>query len=319
MAKDYYEVLGVPRSASVKEIRQAFRRLARKYHPDVNPGDKTSETKFKEINEAHEVLSDKESRRKYDQFGENWKHAGQFQDAGRGPYRRTTQAESDLWGDPRNFGSDAVFGRFFGGRSTRRQRRPPVEHPVEVTLEEAYTGATKLVEVTGLETCPVCKGAGLLQERLCVACGGSGTTTRTRRLEVKIPPGVDNGSKIKIPSPSGADILLKVSLKSHKGFERKGKNLNSYLSVPLYETVLGGEIEVSTLKGKVVLKVPPETQNGRTFRLQGQGMPSLKSGETKGDLYVTVQVLLPADLSDEEKHLFEDLKALRKNGVDGHD
>ncbi len=319
MAKDYYEILGVPRNAPEKEIRQAFRKQARKHHPDLNPGDKTAEAKFKEINEAHEVLSNPESRRKYNQFGENWKHADQFQRARQGPFTRSTRTGTGVDDSLFDFDLGSIFDRFTGGRPPRARRRSSVEHPVEVTLEEAFSGGARLLEIPALETCKTCNGSGRAQNRFCVVCGGTGSTAKTRRLEVKIPPGVNNGSSIKIPGGSGENIILKVSVRPHKRFERKGKDLNTQVSVDLYDAILGGEAEVTTLNGKVMLKLPPETKNGRTFRLKGQGMPGLKKDEGRGDLYATVEVVLPANLSEEERHVFEELSALRKKGeeVDG--
>lgn len=317
MAKDYYETLGVPRNASEKEIRQAFRKQARKHHPDLNPGDKTAEAKFKGINEAHEVLSNPESRRKYNQFGENWKHADQLQRARQGPFTRSARTGTGF--DDSLFDLGSVFDRFTGGRPPRTRRRSSVEYPVEVTLEEAFSGGARLLEVPTLETCETCNGSGRALNRLCVVCGGTGSTARTRRLEVKIPPGVNSGSSIRIPGSSGESIILKITVRPHKRFERKGKDLTTRVSVDLYDAILGGEAEVTTLNGKVMLKLPPETKNGRTFRLKGQGMPGLKKDEERGDLYATVEVVLPTDLSQEERHVFEELSALRKKGdaVDG--
>ncbi len=147
-----------------------------------------------------------------------------------------------------------------------------------------------------------------------MVCGGTGSTARTRRLEGKIPPGEDNGSSIRIPGSAGEHIILKVTVRPHKRVERKGKDLTTRVSVDLYDAILGGEAEVTTLNGKVMLNLPPETRNGRTFRLKGQGMPGLKKDEGRGDLYATVEVVLPMDLSEEERHVFEELSALRKKG-----
>ena len=291
--KDYYSLLGVPRSATDKDIKQAYRRLARKYHPDVNPGDKQAEAKFKEINEAYEVLSDPEKRKKYDQFGDKWQYADQFAGAGastRGPGGYTTTdfggfgGFSDL-GDFSGTGFGSLFDELFrsaGGASTRTSTRThprEITQPVEITLEEAYQGTKRLIQLDG------------------------------RRLEVVIPPGVDTGSRIRIPTDQG-DIYLEVSVKEHPRFQRKGDDLYTEVEVPLLTAVLGGEAQVPTLSGKrLSLKIPPETQNGTTIRLAGQGMP--KKGGARGDLYAKVKVVLPTGLSAEEKRLFEELKRIR--------
>ena len=297
MAKSYYDILGVKRDASEKDVRQSYRRLARKYHPDVNPGDKAAEVAFKEINEAHEVLSDPEKRQKYDRFGENWKHADQF---ARGRERPGAgQFTWDQGGEPflgrEGPDMDDILGEFLGSRgfgrtSTRSRRRVRLEQAVEVTLEEAFNGTTRIVQmVSGLQ-------------------GGS------RRLEVKIPPGVDNGSRIRVlhEGASSGDVLyLVVSVLPHAQFERRGDNLYTKVDVPLVDAVLGGEVEVPTLTDKVILTIPPETQNGRSFRLSGKGMPHLGSPQTTGSMYVTAQLSIPSDLSEKEKELFRELRAIR--------
>ena len=299
MAKDYYDILGVKKNASDKEVRQAYRRLARKHHPDVNRSDPASEQRFKEVNEAYQVLSDPESRRKYDRYGENWKYADRIAQeeaaAGRrGPftsiYRGGGQAPEDLLnlnlGDA---GLGDLFGEFFGRRtSTRPRRQQRLEQSVEVTLEEAYQGATRVLTLTNPD--------------------GS-----QRRLEVKVPPGVDTGSRVRI-SPDGqqgTEVTLVVTVQPHRIFQRKGRDLHTEVSVPLYDAFLGGEIQVPTLKGRVALTVPPETQNGKVFRLSGQGMPLLDKPDVKGDLLATVKVTLPQKLSEEEQGLIRHLKELR--------
>ncbi|MFC1870038.1 DnaJ C-terminal domain-containing protein [Chloroflexota bacterium] len=295
--KDYYNILGVNRSANEREIKQAYRKLARRYHPDVNPGDKSAEAKFKEINGAYEVLSDKESREKYDQFGDQWQYADQVKQA--------RQQQAPFWGSSRggdnvrfSFGNDdlsSLFGDLFrrsGGTTRRRQAYPrrgqDVEYPVEVTLEEAYNGASRLISFDG---------------------GG--------RIEAKIPPGVQTGSRVRLAGKGGqgrggasGDLYLVVSVKPHPHFERKDDDLHVEVAVPLTVVVLGGEVPVPSLKGVVMLKIPPETQNGRVFRLVGKGMPHLGKS-SHGDLHAKVKVALPANLSPQEKKLFEQLKELR--------
>jgi DnaJ-class molecular chaperone len=301
-AQDYYQILGVGRGAAQKDVKQAYRKLARKYHPDVNPGDGSAEARFKRINEAYEVLSDPEKRKKYDRFGEQWQHADDFARAGwqAGPYgdfgRRGAAGfdSGPFASEPGDIGSifDGLFQGFGGARARRPRRGRDVEHPLEVSLEEAYRGTTRTMEMSG--------EAG------------------RRRLEVKIPQGVTNGSRVRIAGEGEAgysggavgDLYLVISVRPHKLFERKNGDLHVEVPIPLTVAVLGGEVEVPTLKGKVALKVPAETQNGRVFRLAGQGMPRL-GDSAKGDLFARVQVILPTRLSHRERELFQELKGLR--------
>ncbi|MFC2062606.1 DnaJ C-terminal domain-containing protein [Chloroflexota bacterium] len=326
--KDYYNILGVSRSASEREIKQAYRRLARKYHPDINPGDKSAEDKFKQMNEAHEVLSDKEKRQKYDQFGDQWQYADQIKQAqrqqaplggsGRGGYTSFRFDEGDM--------GDIIgdlfrgFGAGTAGRQPRSRRGQDVEQPVTVTLEEAYQGASRLLSLGVEEACSGCGGSGRIQNVSCSVCRGAGRVVRQKRLETKIPPGVKDGSRVRIAGKGGpdyggaksGDLYLVISVKPHPLFKRKGDNLHIEVAVPLTVAVLGGEIQVPTLKGKLALKLPPETQNGRTFRLTGQGMPHLGTS-SRGDLLARVKVELPTKLSPQEKQIFEQLSQLRPN------
>ncbi|MBE0415799.1 MAG: J domain-containing protein [Dehalococcoidia bacterium] len=322
-AKDYYEVLGVSRNASDKEIKQAYRRLARKYHPDVNPGDPSAEAKFKEINAAYEVISDPEKRRKYNQFGDKWQYADQFagwQGAPFGDFARKDTSTFDM-GDLGGI-FDGLFGGFGAGRTSRRPRRGrDIEQPIEVTLEEAYHSSNRTIETQAQSPCHVCNGKGALRNAPCYSCGGSGMVLHPQRLEVKIPPGVKDGSRIRmagkgVPGPGGGssgDLYLVVAVKPHPIFQRKGSDLHEEVPLPLVDAVLGGEVNVPTLRGKVALKIPPETQNGRVFRLAGQGMPRM--GDTKkGDLFAKVKVVLPEKLTKRERELFQQLKELRLHG-----
>lgn len=322
MAKDYYAILGVGRSATEKEIKQAYRQLARKYHPDVNPGDKAAEARFKEINEAYEVLSDPAKRQKYDRFGEGWQHVGDFVRAGQKEERGHGSGGFTTvgFGDLDSVLEDILYDFASGGGTFRRVSGPgKPEHPVEVTLEEAFHGTKRVVEVWDDVPCAVCGGRVRrnVAGRRCNVCGGSGWERRSRKLEVKIPPGVKDGSRVRVagqgylnPDGSRGDLYLVVKVLPHRLFERKGGDLYVDVSVPLLTAVLGGEIDVPTLKGRVVLKVPPETQNGKVFRLTGQGMPHL--GDTsRGDLFAKVKVVLPTNLSPRERQLFEQLRTLR--------
>ena len=324
--KDYYAILGVSRNATEKEIKQAYRRLARKYHPDVNPGDKSAETRFKEINEAHEVLSDAEKRKKYDRFGDQWQNAEQFAKAGQGFQSDfgkggayTTFDFGDL-GDLGDIFSGAFQGFGTGSGTAHRTARPrSIEHPVDVTLEEAYQGTKRVIQLQAEESCTTCGGSGRVGRARCSTCGGSGRLLKPKRLEVKIPAGVGDGSKVRIAGQgsqgyggSKGDLYLVVRVLPHQFFERKRDDLHTEVAIPLVTAMLGGEVAVPTLKGKVALKVPPETQNGKVFRLAEQGMPHLNDS-SRGDLFAKVKVLLPTRLTPQERQLFEQLRNYRPN------
>jgi DnaJ-class molecular chaperone len=326
--KDYYQTLGVSKTASDKEIKQAYRKLARKHHPDVNPGDKTAESRFKEINEAYEVLGDPEKRRKYDELGANWRMYEQAQQqgggfpggagspfsggawninvGGPGGYRTMTEEEMrDLFGNEDPF-SD-FFKTFFGGggpregagrarqgRAPRTQKGRDIEHEVELTLEEAYHGATR---------------------RISIKQGG-----HARSVDVRIPVGVKDGSRVRAAGEgeSGAnggaagDLYLRVRIRPHPVFERKGVDLHTNVAVPVTTAVLGGEAQVPTITGSVRLKIPETTQSGQVFRLRGHGMPAVGKPEDRGDLYATVEVQLPRALTKDQRQHYEALAKLEK-------
>ena len=296
MAKNYYETLGVAKSATEKEIRAAYRRLARQHHPDVNPGDAGAEAKFKEINEAYQTLSDADSRQKYDRFGERWRHADQMQSGGpapgASPYTYFTNARTHrnsgrftTFTHAGGFDIDDLLGEFTGAQFESRPRNPSFAQrqfdvPVTVTLEEAYTGAPRTV------------------------LHPSG-----KRLEVRIPPGVESGARIHVnPKRDGMDeFYLAVSVAPHAVFERSGGDVRFTARVPLLDAVLGGETTAPSLDGRsVAVRVPPCTQNGRVIRLRGKGMP--KRGGGHGDMLVTVTVVLPEELTPEQWALFERLR-----------
>ena len=323
--KDYYEILGVGRNASEKEIKQAYRSLARKHHPDINPGDKSAEAKFKEINAAYEVLSNPEKRKKYDQFGEQWEYADQFAKSGgqeRVRWDFGRGGTSFEYGDLSGFGD--IFSSLFGdsGIGSRAKRGPrhgqDIESPIEVTLEEAYHGSTRLMQLQTQEPCTACGGTGRVGNRACTICGGAGVKLNPRRLEVKIPAGVKDGSRIRIAGEGGpglaggkkGDLYLVVKVLPHKLFERKGDDLYAEVSVPLATAILGGEVRLPTLNGNISLSIPPETQNGKAFRLAGKGMPQLGNNKY-GNMFAKVKVVLPTKLTEEEKKLFEKLRSLR--------
>jgi molecular chaperone DnaJ len=328
--KDYYEILGVQKTASEKEIRSAYRRLARKHHPDVNPGNKSAEARFKEIGEAYEVLNDKEKRAKYDQFGDAWQHAnaggapgGQegnpFQQGN--PFGGYEFRFDDLGAGAEGLGGvfEQIFGRATGRQSRRPRKGRDIEQPVDISLEEAYQGTQRLMETRGAEPCVKCAGAGHEGDKVCSTCQGTGSQVRPRRLEVTIPAGVQDGARVRIAGAGGAgsaggargDLYLLVTVRPHPQLERKEDDLYTDVLVPLTVAILGGEIEVNTLKGRVAMKIPAETQNGRVFRLAGQGMPHLQGGGS-GDLLAKIKVVLPTNLSPRERELFLQLSQLRE-------
>lgn len=289
--KDYYQVLGVKRGATEKEIKRAYRQLARKHHPDVNPG-KRSEERFKEINEAYEVLSDPEQRKKYDELGVHWREAAQA--GGRGPGARGAGQTNvqyadldDLLGGKGDF-SDLLHNllRGKGTRFTAGQPDPGwsvrgqvLEYTAQVTLEEAFRGTTRALVADG------------------------------RKVEVRIPPGVRTGSRIAV---GGIDAQLVVELLPHPRFAIEGHDLRVVVPVDVHTAALGGEVAVATITGEVLMKIPPETQGGTVLRLRGQGMPHLEAPTSRGDLYAEVRIQLPARLSQKEKDLYRQLAELRR-------
>jgi curved DNA-binding protein len=326
--KDYYKILGVSKSADKDEMRKAYRKLARQYHPDMNPGDKASEDKFKEVNEAYEVLSDPEKRKKYDQFGSQWQQysrgGGRPEDfdwtqwttgqGGRqGGYTRTVTPEELEQILGRGFGGDfaggmggfsdffeALFGNL-GGRSAgfgrqerqvRPQRGQDNEQNIQISLEEAFNGTTVSLQWED-----------------------------GRKIDAKIPPGVRTGSRVRLSGQGSAgagggqagDLYLKIQVKTHPTFKRDGDDLRIKVPVDLYTLLLGGKINVPMLDRSVELTVPPETDNEKVFRLRGLGMPQLRNPKKRGNLYVTVQAKLPQKLSEKEKELIRKLQDLRSS------
>jgi curved DNA-binding protein len=298
--KDYYQILEVGRNATEKDIKKAYRRLARKYHPDVNPGNKEAEHKFKEISEAYEVLSDKDKRAQYDQFGhlgDNWRRARQ---GGPGPGGFTYQTvDFDPTAEQAGFGD--LFEMFFGagpgrtrGRAPAAMRGEDLRQEVDITLEEAAQGTQRSIVVTTREG-------------------------RQKRLDVKIPPGVRDGSKIRVagegaPGMAGGppgDLYVIPRIRPHRQFERKGDDLHMEVPIPYTEAALGAQIEVPTLWGKVTVTVPPGSSGGRILRLGELGMPRLR-GSGRGDLFVKLRLTVPKALKGEERGLLERLQQLHR-------
>ena len=323
--RDYYATLGVSKTATDAEIKKAFRKLARKYHPDLNPGDKTAEAKFKEVNEANEVLGDAEKRRKYDELGANWRAYEQAPPPGYGPgggsggpgaggFRTMTPEEmQDMFGGGAGHGGEDPFSDFFHtffggsgfgqgapsgrrGRQARPRRGRDLEQPVDLTLEEAFNGTSR---------------------RMSIQRGD-----RTRSIEVKIPAGIKDGARVRAAgggeaSPGGdsGDLFLVIHILPHAQFERRGQDLQVKVPVPISTAVLGGEVSVPALSGSTVrIKVPELTANGRTFRLRGHGMPAVGKPEERGDLHAIVEIQIPSRLSPEERKLYEELRSLAGPG-----
>ena len=327
--KDYYQVLGVPKDATDKQIKQAYRKLARKYHPDINPGDRGAETRFKEINEANEVLSDSEKRRKYDQLGANWQQYERYADAqpggfpgfegfhvefGQGPGGGASGGFSDFF--KTFFGGGIDLDEILGGaggagyrgggrrggfHSATPAKGRDVSATLQITLEEAYHGTQKRLSLQ------------------------TGPATPDQQIEVKVPAGVGDGARIRVAGKgeSGAmggppgDLYLEVRLQQHHIYHRKGNDLFVDIPVTVAEATLGAEIEIPTMGGRAKIKVPSGSQSGRLMRLRGKGMPQLK-GKGYGDLFAKLQVLTPTELSDRERQLYEELGSIKGDNPRAH-
>jgi len=356
MAKrDYYEVLGVSRSADEKEVKRAYRKLAMKYHPDRNPGDTESENKFKEASEAYEVLADASKRAAYDQFG----HAGVGGQAGGGGFGGGGASFSDIFGD--------VFGDIFGGGGGRGRntRGADLRYTLELDLEEAVRGKTVEIRIPGhrecdtcdgsgaekgstpepcstcngmgqvrmqqgffavQQACPTCRGSGQVIKNPCKSCNGQGRVREEKTLSVKVPPGVDTGDRIRLSGegemgmdggPPG-DLYVQVAVREHSIFTRDGRNLYCEVPISVGDAALGGELEVPTLDGRVKLKIPPETQTGKLFRLRNKGVKPVRGGPP-GDLLCRVQIETPVNLTKRQKELLEEFqKSLDGNNGTNH-
>jgi DnaJ-class molecular chaperone len=338
--KDYYRILGVDRNADDKTIKSAYRKLARRHHPDVAKGkDAQSADRFKEINEAYAVLSDPEKRRRYDTLGPDWQryatptgHPG-GQGAG-GGFTYTTGDLGDfseffrtIFGDlggrgaggrPGGMGAEDIFGGFGRTAGRTRPRGQDVQASVEITLEEAYHGARKSFTLESDEPCATCHGAGNVNGQPCPTCGGAGWQRNRRQVDVKIPAGVRTGQRVRVSGEGGGeagsrgDLYLMVTVTPHPLFDRKADDIRLDLPITTPEAALGATVEVPTLRGRVSMKIPPSTSSGRTFRLPGYGMPRLKGGGA-GDQLVRVKVVIPAELTPAERELYEQLKTLRQD------
>jgi DnaJ-class molecular chaperone len=324
--RDYYEVLGVPKTATDDGIKSAFRKLARKYHPDVNPGDKSAEEKFKELNEAYEVLSDPHKRKRYDALGPNWKSGEDFRPppGWEGAQGGVYTDFGDIFGGGRGAGGFSdFFESLFGGRRGARRgagfamRGQDVEAEIPLTLEEAHRGVRRSINLQVSEPCPDCHGTGSKDDKtVCPTCRGASAIRRPKSLEVSIPAGVRDGSVIRLagqgePGGNGApagDLFLRVRLQPHRLFNIVGENdIQIELPVAPWEAALGAKLSVPTLDGPVEMKIPGGTQGGQRLRLRSRGLNRRAGG--RGDEYVKLKIVNPPTLAPKEKELYEQLAA----------
>ena len=322
--RDYYETLGVSKTATEDEIRSAFRKLARKYHPDVAKDKKHAEEKFKEINEAYEVLGDAEKRKKYDDLGADWQSGFMPHSQGRGEPFQSYSFRGGSPGEGFEFsgtGFSDFFEQFFGGGFNRRggpvqsetERGEDVEGVLMVTLEEAMRGGVRSVSIRRNTVCGQCHGSGVQGRGVCPACQGTGQVSVTQTHKVKIPPGVRDGQRLRLsgkgePGTGGGppgDLYLRVRLASHPDFRVEGGDLYYDLDLAPWEATLGASISVPTLSDPVSIKIPPGTQNGQRLRVKSRGLPDRDS--EKGDLYVVARVQVPKEVNDREKGLWAEL------------
>jgi len=367
--QDYYELLGVPRKATAKDIRTSFRKLARKYHPDLNPGDKSSEEKFKQLQEAYDVLSDSKKRQIYDQYGfysDNMPPGG----PGAGPGRDGEAPDVNFDFGGYDFGGGAgtagggasfrdLFSQFFSGSRGSAAMEPEhepggdLEYQIEIDFWDAVRGAVKKLSITRLDTCetchgtgavgspqtcPTCHGTGTIQQQAgkmkfnvpctrcggtgklrtaCKTCGGEGRVRRTETIDVRIPAGVANGARVRVPgkgnsgtmgAPAG-DLYLRVVVKPHEFFERRGNDLYTKIPVTVSEATLGAKIEVPTIDGRSLVRIPPGTNSGKTLRLKEKGVPSARNG-ARGDQYVEIQVVVPPPTDERVRNLMKELESV---------
>ena len=330
--QDYYQVLGVERNADPKQIKAAYRKLARKWHPDLHTGKKKDEAeeKFKQINEAYEVLSDPDKRAKYDRLGSNWRAGDQFTPPP-GSDGFYTYTSTDF--DPSDLGGfSSFFDVLFGGRQRGRQsqtdfgsyyydrprRGEDVESQVDITLEEALHGGARSFAISSASACPECHGQGFKDQGFCQRCGGTGSIPERKTLQVNIPAGVYQGSRIRLKGQGGegfnggprGDLHLKVNILPHPLFKLQESDIESELTVTPEQAVLGDKMPVPTLEGSITMTVPPGSHNGQRMRIKGKGLPR-KDG-TRGDQYVRIKIDIPRNLSEAERDLYRQLQEIRK-------
>jgi molecular chaperone DnaJ len=365
--QDYYDLLGVPKKASAKDIRTAFRKLARKYHPDLNPGDKSSEEKFKQLQEAYDVLSDTKKRQMYDQYGFYSDNIPPGGPGGGGHEQDSEGVNFDFGGFDFGGGSGAqggnasfrdLFSQFFrggrsGGEEPEHEPGGDLEYQIEIDFWDAVRGAVKKLTITRLDTCdtchgtgavgsaqtcPTCHGSGTIQQaagkmkfnvpctrcggtgkirKVCPTCSGEGRLRRTETIDVRIPAGVASGSRVRVPGKGNAgtmgappgDLYLRVDVKPHPFFERRGDDLYTKVPVTVPEATLGAKVEVPTIDGRSLVRIPPATNSGKTLRLKEKGVPSARSG-SRGDQYVEIQVVVPQPTDERVRTLMKDLETV---------
>jgi molecular chaperone DnaJ len=363
---DYYELLGVPRKATAKDIRAAFRKLARKYHPDLNPGDKAAEEKFKQLQEAYDVLSDSKKRQMYDQYGfysENVPTGDYGPGAGGGESNVNFDFSGfDFGGAQGGTGGSSfrdLFSQFFGGRGGRSgveeeaEEGGALEYKLEIDFWDAVRGGVKKLQITRLDTCetchgtgavgtpqvcPACNGTGTIQQSAgkmrfnvpctrcggtgklrtaCKTCGGEGRVRRTETIDVRIPAGVASGGRVRVPGKGNAgtmgapagDLYLVIEVKPHTYFERRGNDIYTKVPVTVSEATLGAKVEVPTIDGRALVRIPPGTNSGRTLRLREKGVPSARNG-TRGDQYVEIQIVVPQPTDERVRNLVKELETI---------
>ncbi len=366
--QDYYELLGVARKAGAKDIRAAFRKLARKYHPDLNPGDKSAEEKFKKLQEAYDVLSDSKKRQVYDQYGFYSDNIPAGGPGGAGSRGEESDVNFDFGGFDFGGGSGAagggssfrdLFSQFFSGGRGSAGMEPEhepggdLEYQLEIDFWDAVRGAVKKLSITRLDTCETCHGTGAVgSPQTCTACGGTGTiqqaagkmrfnvpctrcggtgklrtlcktcggegrVRRSETIDVRIPAGVSNGGRVRVPgkgnsgtmgAPAG-DLYLRVVVKPHEFFERRGNDLYTKIPVTVSEATLGAKIEVPTIDGRSIVRIPPGTNSGKTLRLKEKGVPSARNG-VRGDQYVEIQVVVPPPTDERVRNLMKELESV---------
>ncbi len=319
--RDYYQILGIPKSASADEIKKAYRRLARQVHPDLHSGSKKSEMekKFKELNAAHEVLSDPDKRKKYDQYGASWEQAEAYEQARR-------QADTRWGSGPEtSFGGESfsdIFENLFKGRDRAGKGRgfamqgEDVETEVQLTLAEVFTGVTKRMTLQEPVSCSPCHGSGVFRGRTCPACRGQGATLQPNTIEVRIPAGVQDGTRVRVAGKGQAgtnggrsgDLYLRVTIAPDQVFRRQGSDIHVSLPVFPWEAALGAEVMAPTLMEPVRVKVPPGSRAGSKLRLKGKGLPAAVDGH--GDLFLTIEIVMPPSSTDEEHTLYDKLRAI---------
>jgi molecular chaperone DnaJ len=360
--QDYYELLGVSRKAAQKEIRQAYRKLARKYHPDLNPGDKSSEEKFKQVQEAYDVLSDSKKRQMYDQFGFETPGAGGMSGA-----PNTGDVHFDFGGFDFGGGSGGagpsfrdLFSQYFRGGGagaeahSRAEQGSSLEYQIEIGFWEAVRGTVKKITISRLDACTDCRGTGALgQPQTCTACGGSGQVTQTsgkmrfnltctrcggtgrirnicrlcggdgrvRRadtIEIRIPAGVQTGSRVRVPGRGNAgtageptgDLYIITDVQPHAFFDRRGDDVYTTVPITVTEAALGAKIEVPTIDGRSLLRVPPGTNSGQKLRLREKGVPSVRTPRHRGDQYIELQVMVPKPVDERVRELLKELEKI---------